>query len=140
LVNDFTYFVGNLTGSRNLYVDWFERKQSLSAIAKAVAATLTGHSVLIVLDNCHVLDNGQVRAVSDLLQALISIPDANVKVLMVGEDRSGLPSFVSADASMRVGGLSFQESTELLKANDCFVTCDMSTDRLPTECQCIVNL
>lgn len=124
LVNDFTYFVGDLTGSRNLYVDWFERKQSPSAIAKAATVALTGRSVLIVLDNCHVLDNGQIRAVSDLLQALISIPDANVKVLMVGEDRSGLPLFVSADASMRVRGLSFKESTELLKANGCFVTQD----------------
>jgi tetratricopeptide (TPR) repeat protein len=124
LVNDFTYFVGDLTGSRNLYVDWFEGKQSLSAIAKAATVALTGRSVLIVLDNCHVLDNGQIQAVSDLLQALISIPDANVKVLMVGEDRPGLPLFVSADASMRVGGLSFQESIELLKANDCFVIQD----------------
>ena len=124
LVNDFTYFIGELTGSRHLYVDWSEKKRSLSAIAKAAAATLTSHSVLMVIDNCHVLSSGQLRAVSDLLQALISTPSANVKVLMVGETRSGLPSFVSTDVAIRVGGLSLKESIALLKVNNCFVTQD----------------
>jgi len=130
LVNSFTFFIGELTNSRNLFVDWYERKQSLSAIAEAAAFTLASHSVLIVLDNCHVLSNGQLRTVSDLLQVLVSAPNADVKVLMVGEDRSGLPSFVSSDNARRVGGLSFEESIELLKENKCFIVMDSLPDFL----------
>jgi tetratricopeptide (TPR) repeat protein len=124
LISDLAYFVGNLTGSRNLYEDWHRRKRSPAHMARVIAPTLTGHSVLIVLDNCHVLDDGQMRLVNDLLDVLVLSPQASVKAVMIGEARPNLLPGGGSDVLMRVDGLSFKESIALLKSNGCLVTND----------------